>query len=164
MATESEKKFFIRSEDGRVFGPVDLPTLVEWARDSRIEPAFSVSSDRESWQPAPSIPDLGMTWVVETEPGAFYGPFNRAVVDSLMEAGSLARDARVYSLDSGKKDESPAEKKPEPARKEVDWSKFEAAIAAEKTKFDAEMSAERAKFEAERAVAQSELESAKADV
>lgn len=94
--------YYVRGADGKVFGPVDMATLVEWAGDSRIEPAASVSRDQKAWVAAPRVPELGMTWLVETAPGTFYGPFRRSVVDGLLSAGTIPRDTRLYELDDGR--------------------------------------------------------------
>jgi len=99
---QKKETWYVRGADDKLFGPIDTETLVNWARDSRIEPSFSVSKDREQWMPAPLMSELGMVWLVETEPGTFYGPFNRAVVDSLLEAGTLTKSARLYELDTGR--------------------------------------------------------------
>ena len=101
-AKKDKSEWFVRAADGKIFGPIDAETLVAWARDSRIEPSFAVSNDRENWLAAPLVAELGMTWLVETEPGTFYGPFNRAVVDSLLQAGTLSKSARLYELDTGR--------------------------------------------------------------
>jgi len=104
MAPKKQEKegFYVRGADGNVFGPVDKATLVEWAGDSRIEPTTSISRDQEVWIAAPLMPELEMEWLVETAPGTFYGPFRRSVVEGLMEAGTIARDVRLYVLEGGK--------------------------------------------------------------
>ena len=102
MAETKEKCWYVKGgEEDKLFGPIDLDTLIAWAKDSRIEPTFSVSKDKTSWIPAPFMSELEMIWLVETEPGTFYGPFNRAVVDSLLEAGTLNKSVRLYELDTG---------------------------------------------------------------
>ena len=103
MSARSESaEYYVRGADGKVFGPVDMATLVEWAGDSRIEPATAVSKDQSTWLAAPLVPELGMTWLVETALGTFYGPFSRKVVDGLIEAGTIPRDTRLYELDGGR--------------------------------------------------------------
>ena len=104
MADKEQKEggYYVRGADGKVFGPVDMATLVEWAGDSRIEPTTSVSRDQTAWIAAPMVPELGMTWLVETAPGTFYGPFRRSVVDGLLSEGTIPRDTRLYELDGGK--------------------------------------------------------------
>ncbi len=99
---QQNTEYYVRGADGKVFGPVDMATLVEWAGDSRIEPSTSISRDQTTWIAAPLMPELGMTWLVETEPGTFYGPFSRSVVDGLLSAGTIAHETRLYELDGGK--------------------------------------------------------------
>ena len=84
---ENEDKWYVRMEDGKVYGPADIRSLVEWAADGRIEPTSFVSRDRKSWQPAQTKSELEMKWLVETEPGKVFGPFNRAVVSGLFRDG-----------------------------------------------------------------------------
>lgn len=103
MAEEKESvEYYVRGADDKVFGPVDMATLVEWTGDSRLDSTSVVSTDQKTWTPAPLIPELEMIWLVETDPGTFYGPFNRRVVDGLIEAGTISRDTRLYMLDTGK--------------------------------------------------------------
>ena len=85
-------------EDGKVYGPADIKALVEWARDGRVEPTSFISQDRKSWRPAQMMPELEMKWLVETEPGKVFGPFNRAVVIGLFKDDSVARTAKAYRL------------------------------------------------------------------
>ena len=89
-------EWYFRSSDGRVYGPADVEALKSWAEEGRIEPSGYVSQDRKSWMPAQMMAELEMTWVVEAEPGKFYGPFNRAVVQRLSESGELPEGAFVY--------------------------------------------------------------------
>lgn len=44
-----------------MYGPVELPTLVEWIRDERVEANTWVYSEQtDSWNKASNVPDLGM--------------------------------------------------------------------------------------------------------
>ena len=94
-------------EDGKVYGPADIKSLVEWATDGRVEPTSFVSQDRKSWRPAQTMPELEMKWLVETEPGKVFGPFNRAVVIGLFKDDSVARTAKAYRLHEFAVDEDP---------------------------------------------------------
>ena len=76
----SSEQWYVRSADGNVYGPATRAALVDWAREGRIEPSGFVSRDRKEWLPAQLMDELEMRWVVEAEPGKFFGPFNRAVV------------------------------------------------------------------------------------
>lgn len=101
MTNANPSSWYVKGEGEAVFGPIDTQTLIDWAKDSRIEPTFSVSHDHENWIPAPRVAELGMVWLVETAPGTFYGPFNRVVVDSLLSAGTIDGEARLYLLNDG---------------------------------------------------------------
>lgn len=95
------EKWYVRNTAGKVFGPIDLETLKGWVKDGRIEPLAGISSDLKNWMLAPLKPELEMNWVVENEPGQFYGPTHRTVLDDLKKAGSLSREARFYQDDRG---------------------------------------------------------------
>ena len=109
-----ENTWYVRMEDGKVYGPADLAALVEWSKDGRIEPTSFVSRDRKSWQPAQTKPELEMKWLVETEPGKVFGPFNRAVVIGLFKDDGVAKTAKAYRLHEFAVDEDPP-----PVEKEV---------------------------------------------
>ena len=98
MADSSKREWYVRTADGRVYGPADVASLVAWARDGRIEPTGFVSRDRLSWTPAQLMPELEMKWLVETEPGKVFGPFNRALVVSLFSRKSVPDGAKAYRL------------------------------------------------------------------
>ena len=94
----NERTWYVRTEDGKVYGPADIGALVEWAKDGRIEPTSFVSQDRKSWTPVQLMPELEMKWLVEVEPGKVFGPFNRAVVIDLFRKGSAGKSAKAYRL------------------------------------------------------------------
>lgn len=93
--------WYVKNMADKVFGPIDLETLKGWVKDGRIEPLAGVSSDLKNWMLAPMRPELEMNWVVENEPGQFYGPTHRNVLDDLKKAGSLSREARFFLDDRG---------------------------------------------------------------
>ena len=101
------KKWYVRTEDGKVYGPADLSDLTAWAQDGRIEPSSFVSQDRMAWTPAQLIPELEMKWLVEIQPGKVFGPFNRAVVVRLTHDGEMPADAKVYRLYEHAVDQDP---------------------------------------------------------
>ena len=94
-------KWYVKNTADKVFGPIDLETLKGWVKDGRIEPLAGISSDLKNWMLAPMKPELEMNWVVENEPGQFYGPTHRTVLDDLKKAGSLSREARFFLDDRG---------------------------------------------------------------
>ena len=105
--TENSKDWFVRTADGSVYGPATVETLVAWARDGRIDPSGFVSRDRLKWEPAQLMPALEMKWLVETEPGKVFGPFNRALVATLFADGSIPKNSKVYRLHELPVDQDP---------------------------------------------------------
>lgn len=96
--------WYVKNTGGKVFGPIDLATLVSWTKDGRVEPLAGLSTDLKHWILAPQKPELEMDWVVENNPGQFYGPVNRAVIDTWRQSGALSAEARFYQDDRGAAD------------------------------------------------------------
>ena len=108
------ESWYVKGSDGQVYGPADMASLVVWASEGRIEPNGFVSCDRRNWILAPRLSELEMHWVVETEPGKYYGPFNRQVVNRLAANGSIPQGAFVY-----RRHLLPVDRDPDPVRVEV---------------------------------------------
>lgn len=152
-------KWYVRNTSGKVFGPIDLVTLKKWVCDGRVEPLAGISPDLKNWMLAPLMPELEMNWIVENNPGQFYGPTNRAVVDDLVKSGTLNAGARFYLDDRGAgaaalADRADAVKKLETemaglsgklAAKEKDLAAANAALAAREKDFAAVNDAVKAK-------------------
>lgn len=137
--------WYVRNADERVFGPVDDATLVAWAKDGRIEPFAGISNDLKFWKLASLVPMLEMDWIVENEPGRFYGPTHRAVIDDLIRTKSLSDTCRIYRDDhdgSAERDISKLRKEAEAAmaelKDEADRAIAEATSAAESARNEAE--------------------------
>lgn len=96
MMNDRNEVWYVRSEEGMVYGPTDIATLTTWAQEGRIEPSGHISKDRKSWVPAQLMKELEMCWVIEAEPGKFFGPFNRQVVIRLSRNGEISEGANVY--------------------------------------------------------------------
>lgn len=138
-------KWYVRNADGKVFGPVDDATLVSWAKDGRIEPFAGISNDLKSWKLASLVPMLEMDWIVENEPGRFYGPTHRAVVDDLIRSKSLSENCRIYRDDhNGSADREIAE-----LRKEAETAMAELKDEADRAIADAMSAAASAREETE---------------
>ncbi len=102
------EEWYVRSETGEVYGPATKEALIAWAKEGRISPVGFVSQDRKEWMPAQLMPELEMKWVVESEPGKFFGPFHRQVVISLAQSGQIPEGANVYRRHDLAVDEDPA--------------------------------------------------------
>ena len=110
-----DKIWYVRTENGNVYGPATASSLVAWAKDGRIDPASYVSANRTDWVPAQLIPDLEMDWLVETVPGEVFGPFNREVVIRLSKDGRLSESVSIY-----RRYELAVDQDPEPVEKRVE--------------------------------------------
>ena len=104
---DTKKEWYVRTEDGKVYGPAGVASLVAWAQDGRIDPTASLSRDRIEWTPAQLMPELEMKWLVELEPGSIIGPYNRAYLVASAREGALAQDAKVYRLHELPVDQDP---------------------------------------------------------
>lgn len=94
-------EWFVRKADGVEFGPASISDLAAWARDGRIAPDDSVSTDRAAWRPAPEVSELDMNWLVETEPELFYGPAHAMAFVEMMREGVLRGSSRVRHARTG---------------------------------------------------------------
>ena len=92
---DNKPSWYVKSEDGKVYGPATVESLVTWAKDGRIQPTGFLSQNRIDWQPSYLMPELEMKWFVEPEPGKVFGPFNREFVYHLLADGSAGPDAKV---------------------------------------------------------------------
>ena len=92
----NEKIWYVRSEEGAVYGPASEASLLEWVKDGRVDPSGYVSKDRINWVPPQTLDWLEMKWLVETDLGKFFGPFHRELIKQLVADGSVSSSARIY--------------------------------------------------------------------
>ena len=154
--------WYVKGADGKVFGPADDEKIIAWVKDGRVDPVAGVSNDLKQWKLASLEPAFEMDWIVENEPGRFYGPTHRAVVDDLIKSGSLTPSCRIYRDDHG----GVAEKEASVARAEAEKAMAEVQAEAEKAMSELKGEAERAiaSKDAELAALRSELELMKSRV
>ena len=112
---QDTRDWFVKSVDGKVYGPAKLSKLVEWAKDGRIEPTGFVSTDRVDWIEVGAVDALEMKWLVEVSPGDVFGPFHRELVINLFKNGTVPATARAYRLH-----ELPIDQDPPPVEKIVE--------------------------------------------
>ena len=147
--------WYVKGADGKVFGPADDEKIIAWVKDGRVDPFAGVTNDLKQWRLASCEPSFEMDWIVENEPGRFYGPTHRDVVEDLAKTGSLSPTCRIYRDYHGGAEEKEA------ASARADAEKAMAEVQAEAEKAMAEL-----KAEAERAIASkdSEIEALKAEM
>ena len=167
---KSDGNWYVRNVSGKVFGPIDFKTLQEWVRDGRVEPLAGISQDLQNWMLAPLKPELEMDWIVENNPGQFYGPTHKAVVDDFVSSGTLSAGARFYCDDHGKAaaamEELRAELESARSAQEAESAKALNAVKALKG-LNAELESAKAELEATKAeleATKAELESIKAEL
>ncbi|MGQ9662116.1 MAG: hypothetical protein ACUVWX_07245, partial [Kiritimatiellia bacterium] len=100
-SSHNRDKWYLRTEDGTVFGPVSENELREWAEQGRIVPGCSVSSDKLSWTPAEDQPFLHMDWFVRLPSGETYGPLNIKALADLLADGSIGSDTQLEHRTTG---------------------------------------------------------------
>lgn len=88
--------WYVKGADGKVFGPADDKRILEWVRDGRVDPFAGVSNNLKNWKLASLEPLFEMDWIVEIEPGRYYGPTHRTVVEDLFKSNSVSRSCRIY--------------------------------------------------------------------
>lgn len=152
--------WYVKGADGKVFGPADDEKILTWVRDGRVDPYSGVSHDLKQWKLASLEPLFEMDWIVEDEPGRFYGPVHREVADDLVKSGALSPMCRIYRDDHG----GMAEREAAEARAEAEKAMADIQAEAEKAMAELKCEAERtiANKESEIAAVKSELEHMKA--
>jgi len=95
---DTAKKWYARTEDGKVYGPADFASLVQWAEEGRITAASTLSSDLTHWTGARYCPEFAFEWLVEFDSGKTYGPFNRKLVSRLVSENRIPETVRLYRL------------------------------------------------------------------
>lgn len=162
------EKWYVRNPAGKVFGPIDFETLQKWVRDGRVEPLAGISENLRDWMLAPLKPELGMDWIIENNPGQFYGPTHRAVVDDFLKSGTLSPGARFYFDDHGKTQKALNGLKIVEAGLRADLDRLTAEKAAEAEKANQALKVLKAEKEAEARNAlnalKSELAAAKSEL
>lgn len=127
------KEWFVKSENGSIYGPATMATLIEWAGDGRVEPKGFVSRDREVWMQASLLVELEMKWLVEVAPGEVYGPYNRNYVIRMVADKTLPQRAKFYRLH-----ELPIDRDPQPETVEVPVEKVVEKIVEKQVKVPVE--------------------------
>lgn len=110
MAETGAKNWYVKTEDGKVYGPAPFSSLLAWARGGRILASSMISNDRRRWTLAPQVAEFEMHWLVELAPGQVYGPFNRAVVIQAFRDHALPPNTKFYRLHPYAPDQDPPPK------------------------------------------------------
>lgn len=132
--------WYVKGSDGKVFGPADDSKILEWVKDGRVDPFAGVSNNLKNWKLASLEPAFEMDWIVEIEPGRFYGPTHRAVLEDLFKSNSVSRSCRIYR----DYHDGVVEKEAAAARAEAEKAMAEVQAEAERAMAELKSEAERA--------------------
>ena len=108
---DSPKWFLMKQSDGEVFGPMPLSQLRQWALDACISPLDKVSSDEVTWIKAPMLPELEMDYLLEVEPGLFYGPTTIGAIREFLTSGEISLENPLINCHTG--DQKPLREYPQ---------------------------------------------------
>lgn len=95
--------WYVRSEEGEIYGPVSLSVLRGWAAEGRLGPHEDVSSDQDTWQAAPMLADLDLVWSIRLDDDHVYGPFHIYALPELVEEHHLSYQTEAIHIRSGKR-------------------------------------------------------------
>ena len=132
--------WYVKGADGKVFGPADDEKIVAWVKEGRIDSFAGISNDLKQWKLASLVPMFEMDWIVENDPGSFYGPTHRDVVDDLIKTGALSPTCRIYRDHH----DGALEKEAASARAGAERAMAEVQVEAEKAMTELKAEAERA--------------------
>jgi hypothetical protein len=95
---KSTEWHLIKNFDQTEFGPFDLDTIVEMAKEAKINPLDRFSNDnKKSWLRATQVPELEMDWLVEMPDGFLYGPTNISAIQDFILSGELDGDSKIIN-------------------------------------------------------------------
>lgn len=94
-------EWFMRIDDGDIYGPVDISTLKEWSEQGRIQPENEISQDQQNWILAEELPELEMDWLTELSDESIFGPFNIHLLDELISRGVLSEQSILKNRKTG---------------------------------------------------------------
>lgn len=87
-----EDAYKVRAFDNHVYGPVNLPTLLEWAKDQRVLPGTWIHSQSDdSWRQAETIPALSEALQEGSGPAVSMGAREEISADELRHFPQFAR-------------------------------------------------------------------------
>ena len=95
--------WYLRHQDGTIYGPSDVLELKSWAMTGRIGPDDDVSQDQDIWNPAPLLPDLEMVWSIQVDDDLVFGPFNIYALIDIAEESHLSYSTDVVHISTDKR-------------------------------------------------------------
>lgn len=91
-------EWFVKKDDGTIYGPISLGELKSWAAEGRVAPEDSISADRENWSSPSEKRDLHMDWTLDLGDGGIYGPIHLLAFADFAIDGSVGIAATVRNI------------------------------------------------------------------
>src|SRR3954471_3763606 len=98
MESSNNQQWYLRKQDGSVFGPLTFDQLASWASNAQIAPHDAISTDQINWIKAPMLPELGMDWLVEVTSERYYGPTTLGAIQEFIQLREI--DAETYIINA----------------------------------------------------------------
>src|SRR3954452_5820438 len=98
MESSNNQQWYLRKQDGSVFGPLTFDQLASWASNAQIAPHDAISTDQLTWSKAPMLPELGMDWLVEVTSEQYYGPTTLGAIQEFIRLGEI--DSETFVINS----------------------------------------------------------------
>lgn len=93
--------WYLKKQDGTIFGPAGLAIMRDWAASGRIAPEDLISTDQAQWKAAPEEPLLEMIWRILMEDGTSYGPVHVEALKDLLLDNSLLPQTQLLNTATG---------------------------------------------------------------
>jgi hypothetical protein len=98
MEPATNQQWYLRKQDGALFGPLTFDQLASWASNAQIAPHDAISTDQINWIKAPMLPELGMDWLVEVTSERYYGPTTLGAIQEFIELREI--DAETFIINA----------------------------------------------------------------
>jgi hypothetical protein len=101
MEQATNQQWYLRKQDGTLFGPLTFEQLESWASNARIAPHDIISTDQINWIKAPMLPELGMDWLVEVTSERYYGPTTLGAVQEFIQLREVDGETFIINACDG---------------------------------------------------------------
>ncbi|NCC51400.1 MAG: hypothetical protein EOM20_09315 [Spartobacteria bacterium] len=155
---------YLKKANGKIYGPVELDALVEWAGEGRVGAEDMLSEDRETWTAAVEVKELQMFWQIRLRDHTTIGPLNILAAYEHVSSGHIQADD--VAVNTWTEEEMPVQQAILQAlirervmyhQRQVKWEKRNQTLEARVQVLSKELRAERDK-DSDRAGLEAEIE------
>jgi chromosome segregation ATPase len=98
----SGSTWYLKADDGQIYGPIEINQLRDWADNCRIAPGNQISQDKTNWKAVETVPALGMEWMLELASGRTFGPISKEAVREFLNNKAATPSTTVRNVKSGR--------------------------------------------------------------